>query len=252
MNRRKVGLVVLLFLVSCIPLLAQRRPEDGACFYRQPNFRGRSFCMRVGELMAHPPREFNNDINSVQIFGRAQAVVFGRVDFDGMSLRLDHSVPNLRAIYDNQNPPMHWGGRISSMQVNFRGDYFRRGRELRWGRGPIPRAGACFFHGTNFEGDYFCLAAGEAYESMPPDFNDAITSVKLFGNVAVVAFNDPGFGGIRLRFTQNIMNLSNWRTSDNPFKNWNNRISSLQVLGEGWREGRWHPDRDRDDHYWDH
>jgi hypothetical protein len=252
MNARKLGLAVLVFLALCIPLLAQGPPADGACFYREPNFQGRSFCVGVGTVRDRVPRGFNDHIYSVQVFGRAEAIVFGKFYFDGLSLRLNHSVADMRSLSDNLNPSTPWGGRTSSVQVNFRGDYFRRGRELHWGRGAIPRSGACFYHGPNFEGDYFCMAPGEAYESMPSDFNDAITSVKLVGDVAVVAFNDPGFGGIRLHIGRSIVNLQNWRTSDNPYKNWNNRISSLQVLGSGWNNGRWHPDRDRDDHYWEH
>ena len=251
MNTRKLGLAVVLFFVACIPLLAQGPPPDGACFYQRPNFQGRSFCLGVGELRERPPRGFNDSIYSIQVFGHAEAIVFGKVDFGGLNVRFDRSVPDLRAVTDNTSRPTDWAGRISSMQVNFRHDYFRRGRELRWGRGAVPHSGACFYHGANFQGDYFCMAPGESYDSMPPDFNDAISSVKLFGDVAVVAFNDPGFGGIRLNFRRDILNLSNWRTSDNPYKNWNNRISSLQVLGAGWNNGRWHPDRDRDDHYWD-
>lgn len=252
MKARRVGFAVLMFVMSCIPLLAQGRPRDGACFFREENFRGRRFCVGVGQAVDHLEAGFDDGIYSVQLFGNAEAIVFNDPGFGGVNARIGQSIPNLRMLQTPDNPGKNWAGRISSVQVNFRRDYFRRGRELRWGRGPMPRAGACFYRGPGFQGDYFCMAPGESYDSMPPGFNDAISSIRIIGGgVEVVAFNDPGFGGIRIHLRNDIPDLGRWRTQDNPYKNWNNRISAIQVLGAGWGQGRWHPDRDRDD-YWQH
>ena len=131
------------------------------------------------------------------------------------------SVPNLRGLRVADNPRKNWAGRISSIQVNFRPDYFRRGRELRWGRMEVPRSGACFYRGPGFQGDYFCVASGEGYDSLPPGFNDSISSIRILGNSEVVAFNDPGYTGIRIHLRNDVPDL---RALANPGQ-------SLQELG---------------------
>ena len=250
MNARKFVFAVLLVLIFSMPLLAQP-PRDGACFYRSENYTGRSFCVGVGQAIDHLEHGFEGGIYSVQLFGQAEAIVFNYPGFAGVNVRIQGSSPNLRAIPVADNPSKNWAGRIRSVQVNFRPEFFRRGRELRWGRMEVPRSGACFYRGPGFEGDYFCMATGEGYDSLPPGFNDAILSVRVFGGANVVAFNDPGYTGLRIRFERDVPDLRQWRTQDNPYKNWGDRISSIHVLGSGWEHGNWHPDRDRDDHDWD-
>lgn len=58
MNARKLGLAVLLVVGLSIPLLAQGPPRDGACFYREENYRGRSFCVAVGQAVDRLERGF--------------------------------------------------------------------------------------------------------------------------------------------------------------------------------------------------
>lgn len=250
MNTRRIVFTFFLLTAFALPLFAQPPMRDGVCFYREHNFRGRSFCVPVGQSVERLQEGFDNGINSVQVFGRAEAIVFNYFQFGGVAARIDQSIPDLRSLPVADNPSKNWGGRISSIQVNFRHDAFRRGRELRWGRGDLPRAGACFYRGPGFQGDYFCMASGESYDALPPGFNDAISSIRTFGGASVLAFNDPGFGGLRINFRNDVPDLRQWRTQDNPYKNWNDRISAIQVLGTGWGEGRWHPDRDRDE--WRH
>jgi len=45
----------------------------------------------------------------------------------------------------------------------------------RWGRENTPRSGACFYRDANFQGEYFCLRAGEEVD-VPADMNDQISS----------------------------------------------------------------------------
>jgi hypothetical protein len=251
MNARKLGFALFLVVALSIPLLAQGPPRDGACFYREENFRGRSFCVGVGQDVGVLERGFDNGIYSVQLFGQVEVIAFNYPGFTGVNIRIPGSIPNLRSLQTADDPRKNWAGRISSVQVNFRPENFRRGRELRWGRMEMPRVGACFYRGPGFQGDYFCMAAGEGYDSLPPGFNDSISSVRVLGGAEVVAFNDPGYTGIRIHLRGDQPDLARYRTQDNPYKNWGNRISSVHVLGAGWGQGRWHPDRDRDDHDWD-
>lgn len=245
MNRRKLVLLLLVALSFSLPLLAQG-PRDGVCFYREENFRGRNFCVEVGQAVDRLEQGFDNGIYSVQVFGRVEAIVFNYPGFTGVNVRIAQSIPNLRALPTADNPGKNWAGRISSIQVNFRPDFFRRGGNLRWGRPQIPQSGACFYRGPGFQGDYFCMGVGEGYDSLPGGFNDAISSIRILGGADVVAFNDPGYTGIRIHLNRDVPDLRAWRTQDNPYKNWGDRISSIHVLGGGWRNGGWQPDRDRD------
>jgi hypothetical protein len=105
----------------------------------------------------------------------------------------------------------------------------------RFGRGPTPGAGACFYRDVDFQGEYFCVRAGEAIESMPRDMNDQISSIRTFGRgVEVTVFQNNRFGGREARF-EGVRNLRN--------EGWNDRISSLRVDGIGGFGRR--DDRDR-------
>jgi hypothetical protein len=112
----------------------------------------------------------------------------------------------------------------------------------RWGRDRFPDSGACFFRDAEFRGDYFCVRAGDDVGRMPPDMNDAISSIRVFGRAEVMVFRDIRFNGGSIRFDHSVSNLKD--------EGWNDRISSLQVrIGE--RRDRFgdlsNPDRGRDD-----
>jgi hypothetical protein len=104
----------------------------------------------------------------------------------------------------------------------------------RWGRQGTPRSGACFYRDANFEGDYFCVAAGESIEALPNDMNDQISSIRTFGGAEVTVYQNRRFGGRSERFGD-VRNLQQ--------QGWNDRLSSLQVESRGGFSGR---DRDRD------
>jgi hypothetical protein len=109
-----------------------------------------------------------------------------------------------------------------------------RGRGPVWwnsgGHGPADfREGACFFSDANFGGEYFCMKRGESYDTLPPGFNDRISSVQLYGRARATVFNDSGFRGIRLGLDKSIDNLKRIPKQDDPRKTWNDRISSIRV-----------------------
>jgi hypothetical protein len=68
---------------------------DGACFYREPGYRGRAFCVRVGEEVRRLPDPLIERFASVKFFGRARGVeVFAESEFGGRRARLDHDQPD--------------------------------------------------------------------------------------------------------------------------------------------------------------
>ena len=94
----------------------------------------------------------------------------------------------------------------------------------RFGRGPTPGAGACFYEDPDFGGEYFCIRAGDRVDEMPRDMNDRISSIRTFGHVEVTVFQDRDFSGRAARF-ENVQNLKR--------QGWNDRISSIRVEGFG-------------------
>jgi len=89
-----------------------------------------------------------------------------------------------------------------------------------WGRGPVPRQGACFYEDSNFRGDYFCVDRGDSFRSMPSGFNDRISSIRVFGG-GVSLYRDDDFRGRSTRVTRDVANLGS---------SWGDRISSIRVF----------------------
>lgn len=106
---------------------------------------------------------------------------------------------------------------------------YRQGPPLVWGRGRRPKIGACFYRDPNFRGDYFCIERGMSYESLPPGFNDRITSIRVAGGAEVAIFNDTNFRGVNAASREGIRDLRYWRLPTDPNRSWNDRISSIQV-----------------------
>jgi hypothetical protein len=83
-------------------------PREGACFYRDANYRGESFCVPRGAHYASMPRDFNNAIRSVRVFGGAEVRVFTERDYHGRSGEVRHDVGDLHGT---------WRDSIESLRV---------------------------------------------------------------------------------------------------------------------------------------
>jgi Beta/Gamma crystallin len=123
--RLRFALTAVLFLCfAALPSLAQHQwgrphpPKVGACFYKDAEYRGDYFCLKLGERWPSMPHGFNDKISSIRIFRDARVRVFQDSDFRGRSLRLDHDVDNLKEIRLPDNPSKSWNDRISSIAVH--------------------------------------------------------------------------------------------------------------------------------------
>jgi hypothetical protein len=87
----------------------ERFPSRGACFFRDPDYRGDYFCVGAGEDVRAVPDDMNDRISSIRLFGRARVFVFRDVRFKGNSSRFESSVRNLKG--------EGWNDRISSVRV---------------------------------------------------------------------------------------------------------------------------------------
>jgi hypothetical protein len=103
----------------------ERFPDSGACFFRDAEFRGEYFCVRVGDDLGRLPDDMNDAISSIRVFGRAEVVVFRDARFNGGSSRFGSSIRNLK--------DEGWNDRISSLRVQIgrEGGDFRDRRDDR-------------------------------------------------------------------------------------------------------------------------
>lgn len=91
-------------------------PRSGACFYRDFNFRGDSFCVSAGEDASRLSKGMNDEISSIRTYGNAEVIVYSEDRFRGRSAVFTHDVRNLRT--------EGWNDRLSSIRI----DRDRRGR----------------------------------------------------------------------------------------------------------------------------
>jgi len=88
---------------------------DGVCFYREPGFRGRSFCVPAGEELRRLPDPLIERFASIKLFGRARGVeVFSEEEFGGRRARIEHDQPDLTGLRNDRGEGMR---RIVSIRV---------------------------------------------------------------------------------------------------------------------------------------
>jgi len=115
-----------------------------------------------------------------------------------------------------------------------------------------PRDGACFYTGYNFTGESFCMASGQSANAVPSNFNDRIRSIRVFGRARVQFYNAANFGGPSESTSRDIRDLRALRLAGDSSRNWETRISSVQIGGGGYGgggrddRGGWGRDRDHD------
>jgi hypothetical protein len=98
-----------------------------------------------------------------------------------------------------------------------------------------PRNGACFFTDYNYQGQSFCINAGQNAGSIPSNFNDRIRSIRVYGGAQVQYFNDSNFNGSSGATSRDISDLRRLSVPDARDKNWSGRISSVRIGGSGLR-----------------
>ena len=225
----------LLGVAPAAPKAQGRLPANGACFYRDADFRGPYFCVNVNDARASLPGGANDEISSIRLFGRAEVVVYRDESYRGNSRTFNGNVANLASEGFND--------RVSSLRVRagsgfgggFGGGQFGRG----FGNQQVPQQGVCFYQDAGFEGDRFCLNSGDSARSMPSTFNDAVSSIQLFGGASVTIYEHDNFGGQSIQISSSVRNLADAR-SPNGFR-WNDVVSSIRVengqFGGGSRGG---------------
>jgi len=85
----------------------QRPPREGACFYEDANFHGKSFCVPRGATYTSLPSGFNDRISSIRVFG-SEVRIFQDRNFSGHSKEVRKDTKDLRG---------EWRDTVSSIRV---------------------------------------------------------------------------------------------------------------------------------------
>jgi hypothetical protein len=86
-------------------------PRDGACFYKDADYRGDYFCIRAGEEVSSLSGGMNDRISSIRLYGHADVLVFRDPHFRGRSTVFRGNVRNLSGV--------GWNDMVSSIQVGY-------------------------------------------------------------------------------------------------------------------------------------
>jgi hypothetical protein len=102
---------------------SERVPREGACFYRDADYRGRSFCVESGDELSSLPGYADKEVSSIRVYGRVEVVVYRDSRFRGDSRRF---TSNVRDLQDED-----FNDRIQSIEVRGRG--YGGGNPPGWG-----------------------------------------------------------------------------------------------------------------------
>jgi hypothetical protein len=91
----------------------------------------------------------------------------------------------------------------------------------RWDRDREPRDGVCIYKDADYRGQRLCVEAGEDLDSLPWGLNDEVSSIRVFGRVAVTIYRDRDFRGASARIDDDVRDLQ--------YERWNDRVSSIRV-----------------------
>jgi hypothetical protein len=182
--------------------LSTNQPRDGACFYMDVDYRGETFCLDAGRSLQNVEGRYNDRISSIRVFGRAQVIVYQDDNFGGARRTFDRDASSLG----------DWNDKITSIQVS--GVQYGSGSS-----GYEPRDGACFYMDVDYRGETFCLDAGRSLQNVEGRYNDRISSIRVFGRVQVIVYQDDNFGGARRTFDRDASSLGDW----------NDKITSIEV-----------------------
>ncbi len=84
-------------------------PREGACFYRDADFRGDYFCVPRGASYPVVPRGFNDSISSIRLISAGGVLLFEDKDFGGRVGRVTSDVKDLRRGV--------WNDKVTSIRV---------------------------------------------------------------------------------------------------------------------------------------
>jgi hypothetical protein len=215
-------------MLACWPALAQfgpnwssaTPPENGACFYEHPNFKGEYFCLDVNGSWYELNKTFNHKISSVRLIGKANVKAYSAANFKGDSVLITDRTPSLKQLVADGKK---WNDRIASVQIIPAPNRVVARRHVR------PANGVCLYTEREYEGRELCLDAGATMAKLPPDFNHKIASLRTYGEVDLLIYAKPEFQGAKTTVSTRVRDMRELTKDTSGFYDWNKRVASLEV-----------------------
>jgi len=236
-----------------------RRAADRVCVYENNNYGGWEQCFsageQIGDLGSH-----GNKISSIRVFGNARVNVFTDKNFRGTSFLVASNTGDLAQVRLQGPFNLTWNDHIQSLEVlpassTARNDdrydprydprsdprYDPRNDpryDPRYDTRNDPRndraddrnrrTGVCVYENTNYRGRYECFERGEEIADLARagNFNDRISSIRVFGATRVTLYRDIYYRGERVSIDRDTPDLRQVRSGS---INWDNQVSSLDL-----------------------
>ncbi len=210
-------LVPLLFVLALIgaavaaPTAVQAQGGPSVCFYEHTDYRGRAYCIRVGERVGFVGGRANDQFSSVRIPRGAAVTMCEHSEFRGRCHHLDRSEPDfvrlgfndkvsaVAAQWDNRRGPRDWDRRRGWDRRDYRDDRDRRdwdrGRDRRGYDDRRGRGQVCFYEHDHYRGRRYCAPVGADVPWVGRNDNDKFSSLQVPRGVTVTVCRDRDFRG---------------------------------------------------------
>jgi Peptidase inhibitor family I36 len=195
-------------------------PENGACFYDKPDFKGDYFCLDVDASWYQMSKTFNHKISSVRVIGKANVKAFSQADFKGDSILIADRTPSLKQVAENGKK---WDNRIASVAVVPAPERVAQRKHVR------PKNGVCVYTEREYEGRELCVDAGATFAKLPKDFDRKIASLRTYGDVDLLLYTKPEFQGAHTTVSTRVRDMRELTKDTAGFYDWNNKVASLEV-----------------------
>jgi hypothetical protein len=195
-------------------------PENGACFYEKPEFKGEYFCLDADTAWNELNKTFNHKVSSVRVIGKANVRAYTSPDFHGKQVLINDRTPDLKKVVVDG---VKWNDKMASVQVISAPDRVAQRRHVR------PKNGVCFYTEREYEGHEMCLDAGATVAKLAPEFDRKIASLRTYGDVDLVLYTKPDFQGAHTTVSTRIRDLRELTKDTDNFFDWNKRVSSFEV-----------------------
>lgn len=193
--------------------LAQRGPS--VCFYEHADYRGRAYCIRVGESVGFVGGRANDRFSSVRMprgaivrmcehsnfRGRCRTLFRSEPDFGRMGF--NDRVSAVAAQWERRGDPRDWDRRRDRdyrdprdyRDYRDRRDWDRRRDRGRYDDARRDRGQVCFYEHAQYRGRRFCAPVGRAVSWVGRSNNDVFSSLEMPRGVRVTVCRDRNFRG---------------------------------------------------------
>ena len=180
-----------------------RVPGPGeVCFYADFDYGGAVTCTVMGQNQPGLGGDWNDRISGIRVGQNAWVEVCTDYNYAGTCRIVTQNTARL---------PVATNDRISSYRTTQGGGTIP---------GPGPTARACFYSDYNDAGPGFCLNVNQDIATLPADWNDRISSIRLDPGVTVQVCQNNNYGGWCEQYTGDVPALFDTR---------NDAISSIRV-----------------------